>query len=156
MGPLISAAHRDSVAVVRARGRPDRVPRRRARRGRLVVPADRAGAGRPDDPAFVEEVFGPVVAVVPFDDEADAIRIANDTPYGLSGSIWTQRPRPGAPRRPRRRDREPVGQLALVGAVLDAVRRLQAVGHRAASSDPTRSTAFTDVKNVFIATEEHT
>jgi acyl-CoA reductase-like NAD-dependent aldehyde dehydrogenase len=43
----------------------------------------------PRDRAFTEEIFGPVVAVVPFDDEADAIRIANDTPYGLSGSIWT-------------------------------------------------------------------
>ncbi len=35
-------------------------------------------------------MFGPVAAVIPFDDEADAIRIANDTPYGLSGSIWTR------------------------------------------------------------------
>jgi len=43
----------------------------------------------PSDPAYLEEVFGPVVAVVPFDDEADAIRLANDTHYGLSGSIWT-------------------------------------------------------------------
>ena len=37
-----------------------------------------------------EEIFGPVVAVLRFEDEADAIRIANDTPYGLSGSIWTR------------------------------------------------------------------
>jgi betaine-aldehyde dehydrogenase len=37
-----------------------------------------------------EEVFGPVAAVIPFENEAEAVRIANDTPYGLSGSIWTE------------------------------------------------------------------
>jgi betaine-aldehyde dehydrogenase len=37
-----------------------------------------------------EEVFGPVAAVIPFEDEDDAVRIANDTPYGLSGSLWTR------------------------------------------------------------------
>jgi betaine-aldehyde dehydrogenase len=88
MGPLISAEHRANVAS---------------------YVADTAAAFRGDVPEGVgywypctlveatnddrvarEEVFGPVAAVIPFADEEDAVRIANDTPYGLSGSIWTE------------------------------------------------------------------
>ena len=90
MGPLISAEQRGVVAS--------------------FVPEDAPVAFRgscPDGPgywfpptvlapvsveerAYREEIFGPVVVVVPFDDEADAVRIANDTEYGLSGSLWTR------------------------------------------------------------------
>ena len=86
MGPLISAAHRETVASF-VDGEP---------LFRGDVP-DGPGYWYPctlveatnDDRIAREEVFGPVAAVIPFEDEADAIRIANDTPYGLSGSIWT-------------------------------------------------------------------
>ncbi|MFI9605312.1 aldehyde dehydrogenase family protein [Streptomyces sp. NPDC052043] len=44
----------------------------------------------PDAPVAAEEVFGPVAVVLPFEDEADAVRLANATEYGLSGSIWTR------------------------------------------------------------------
>src|SRR5215468_11276451 len=90
MGPLISAEHRARVASyvppdapVAFRGHAPGGP------GYWFAPTVLAPV-RPDYPAYTEEVFGPVVAVVPFDDEADAVKIANDTPYGLSGSIWTR------------------------------------------------------------------
>jgi acyl-CoA reductase-like NAD-dependent aldehyde dehydrogenase len=89
MGPLISAEHRAKVAGYV----PDDA--RVAFRGSAPdgagywFPPTVLAPSKPDDPAFVEEVFGPVVSVVPFEDEAEAVRIANDTAYGLSGSIWT-------------------------------------------------------------------
>jgi acyl-CoA reductase-like NAD-dependent aldehyde dehydrogenase len=89
MGPLISASHREKVAsyvdeaAVAIRGSAPDGP------GywfppTVLCPVD------PSDPAVREEIFGPVVAVLPFDSEEDAIRLANDTIYGLSGSIWTR------------------------------------------------------------------
>jgi acyl-CoA reductase-like NAD-dependent aldehyde dehydrogenase len=90
MGPLISEDQRETVASFV----PDDAPV--AVRG--SVP-DGAGFWFPptvlspvsnDDRAAREEIFGPVVAVIPFDDEAEAVRLANDTIYGLSGSVWTR------------------------------------------------------------------
>jgi betaine-aldehyde dehydrogenase len=87
MGPLISAAHKETVAsfvdgtTLFTGEAPD---------GKgFWYPCTLVEATN-DDRIAREEVFGPVAALIPFDDEADAIRIANDTPYGLSGSIWTQ------------------------------------------------------------------
>ena len=87
MGPLVSAAHRETVAsFVEA----DPVFQGNAPAGPgFWFPCTIVEATN-DDRIAREEVFGPVVAVIPFEDEADAIRIANDTPYGLSGSIWTR------------------------------------------------------------------
>jgi acyl-CoA reductase-like NAD-dependent aldehyde dehydrogenase len=87
MGPLISAGHRETVA-----GFVDSEPlfRGDAPEGNgYWYPCTLVEASN-DDRVAREEVFGPVAALIPFDDEPDALRIANDTPYGLSGSIWTR------------------------------------------------------------------
>ncbi len=88
MGPLISSSHRDRVAGyvtgdVAIQGTAPDGP------GYWFPPTVLAPVAL-DDPAYREEVFGPVVVVVPFRDEAEAVALANDTIYGLSGSIWTR------------------------------------------------------------------
>ena len=152
MGPLVSAAH---LAKVRS-----------------YVPDDRQVAFRgsaPDGPGYwfaptvllpdsrtdrvaVDEIFGPVVSVLPFEDEADAITLANDSIYGLSGSIWT-------------RD---LGRAIRVSRAIESgnlsvnshssVRYSTPFGGYKQSGlgrelGPDAAAAFTETKNVFISTD---
>jgi betaine-aldehyde dehydrogenase len=99
MGPLVTARHRERVAGLVEAGRQEGA--------RLVLGGTApAMAGRLAGGAYLlptifddvapgmriaqEEIFGPVVSVLPFEDEADALAIANGTPYGLAGAVWTR------------------------------------------------------------------
>ena len=153
MGPLISASHRANVAqyvpddapVAFRGGAPDGP-------GYWFPPTVLAPIGF-DAPAYTDEVFGPVVTVTPFGDEAEAIAIANDTPYGLSGSIWTTN----------------VGRAIRVARAVEtgnlsvnshsSVRYWTPFGGFKQSGlgrelGPDALDAFTDTKNVFIATQD--
>ena len=90
MGPLISSAQREKVSSFLNAEAPTAI-RGSAPEGpgywfppTVLCPVD------PGSRAAREEIFGPVAAVIPFDTEDDGVRIANDTVYGLSGSIWTR------------------------------------------------------------------
>jgi len=150
MGPLISAAHRDGVAEfldgadVAFRGSAP------GGDGFWFAPAVvRAASG---DRVAREEIFGPVVAVLPFEDEADAIRLANDTVYGLAGSIWTENLGRGV------RVSRAVKSGVLSVNSHASVRYWAPFGGMKASGlgrelGPDAAEHFTETKNVFYATE---
>ncbi|HET6150412.1 MAG TPA: aldehyde dehydrogenase family protein [Polyangia bacterium] len=97
MGPLVTVEHMQKVLGYIEIGKGE---------GRLVAGGGRARGPGLDQGNFVqptifadvdnrariaqEEIFGPVLTVIPFDDEEEAIRLANDTPYGLAGAVWTR------------------------------------------------------------------
>ncbi|MBA3430610.1 MAG: aldehyde dehydrogenase [Actinobacteria bacterium] len=88
MGPLVSAEQRDKVASYVG---DDAAFQGEAPQGRgYWYPPTVLAPVSNDDRAAREEIFGPVVSVIPFRDEADGVALANDTPYGLSGSVWTR------------------------------------------------------------------
>jgi acyl-CoA reductase-like NAD-dependent aldehyde dehydrogenase len=151
MGPLISAQQKDTVtgyvagADVAFTGPVPDLP------GFWVAPTVVLSSDT-DEAVWREEVFGPVVAVMPFDDEEEAVRLANDTEYGLSGSLFT-------------RD---VGKALRVSRAVDtgnlsvnshaAVRYWTPFGGFKQSGlgrelGPDAPNAFTEEKNVFISNE---
>ena len=90
MGPLISAGQRDSVASYVDGDAPVAVRGEAPGGDGFWFPPTVLAPVENSDRAAREEIFGPVACVIAFDDEADAVRLANDTVYGLSGSVWTR------------------------------------------------------------------
>jgi betaine-aldehyde dehydrogenase len=90
MGPLISAEQREKVGSYVEDGAPVAIRGSAPERPGFWFPPTVLCPVSNDDRAAREEIFGPVASVIPFEGEDEAVRIANDTIYGLSGSIWTR------------------------------------------------------------------
>jgi acyl-CoA reductase-like NAD-dependent aldehyde dehydrogenase len=90
MGPLISADQLETVASFVPGDAPVAIRGSAPEGSGYWFPPTVLAPVSNSDRAAAEEIFGPVACVIPFEDEAEAIRIANDTIYGLSGSIWTR------------------------------------------------------------------
>ncbi len=153
MGPLISAGQRDSVAgfvpddaPVAIRGSAPGGP------GYWFPPTVLAPVGN-QERAAREEIFGPVACVIPFDGEEEAVRLANETIYGLSGSVWS---RDGA-RALRVARAIETGVISINSNT--SVRVATPFGGFKQSGvgrelGPDALDAYTEVKNVYYATEE--
>jgi betaine-aldehyde dehydrogenase len=89
MGPLISAGQRETVSSYVPEGAPVAFRGDAPSGAGFWFPPTVLAPVSNEDRSAREEIFGPVASVIPFEDEAEAIRIANDTIYGLSGSVWS-------------------------------------------------------------------
>ncbi|MCU1686419.1 MAG: phenylacetaldehyde dehydrogenase [Amycolatopsis sp.] len=153
MGPLISAQHKQKVSSYISSDSPVAFRGSAPEGDGFWFPPTVVTPSGLQDPLASDEIFGPVVAVVRFEDEADAVKMANHTEYGLSGSIWT-------------RD---VGRALRVSRGVEAgnlsvnshssVRYWTPFGGFKQSGlgrelGPDAVDAFTETKNVFISTEE--
>jgi acyl-CoA reductase-like NAD-dependent aldehyde dehydrogenase len=153
MGPLISGGQRETVASYVPDGAPVAFRGSAPEGPGYWYPPTVLAPVSPQDRAYREEIFGPVVVVVPFEDEADAIGLANDTEYGLSGSLWTR----DLGRALRMARAIETGTLSVNSHA--SVRYSTPFGGVKQSGlgrelGPDALDAFTDTKNVFIATED--
>ncbi len=153
MGPLISAGQREDVAAFVPDGAPVAFRGTAPDGPGFWFPPTVLAPMSNDDRAAREEIFGPVACVIPFDDEADAIRLANDTVYGLSGSVWTRNGAKGL-----RMARAMESGVVSINSN-SSVRVSTPFGGFKQSGigrelGPDALDSYTEVKNVFYATEE--
>jgi acyl-CoA reductase-like NAD-dependent aldehyde dehydrogenase len=152
MGPLISADQRAHVASFVPEGAPVAFRGSAPSGPGFWYPPTVLAPVSTGNPAYTEEIFGPVVTVTPFADEAEAIAMANDSPYGLSGSIWTG----NVGRAIRVARGVETGNLSVNSHA--SVRYWTPFGGFKQSGlgrelGPDAVDAFTEIKNVFISTE---